>query len=466
MKKIILIILVTTMLLGILSACTKAEISNENLNIGNGTSNSEASQTSEPTLGITESDSIYQPGEWTTGGYTSEWLNMSYERPWVWELTEDSISISKQFDELRKADDPYFAVTEMYFNSIYENGITSGGLITLQVGLMENGDKTVRECADEDERTLQEGYEEWGTEREILVKKEAEIIFLGEKYLVRYTKYKVLGKMWEACTLYLVKDNHLVRLTNNHLSNDFSLNNTFKGFSALNGDDYKGICSICDKEIIYEVVDTDGTFCLECCFDGHYAKQPENDQTKQETTAPTTPFTQAPTEKPTTAPTETPATCNHSYEAATCTAPRTCTKCGVTEGSAVGHSWSAVTCTEPKTCTVCGATSGSAAGHKWTNITQTVHHDEQGHYEDAEVAKSVQKVKCYACSHKTDTLEEYYSHFDGVHGNNSHYLLVRERYEMVDDWIYETVTVWVVDKEAYTETVITGQKCDVCGKTE
>ena len=57
----------------------------------------------------------------------------------------------------------------------------------------------------------------------------------------------------------------------------------------------------------------------------------------------------------------------HSWVAATCTAPKTCSVCGATEGSALGHSWIAATCTAPKKCSVCGATEGSALGHSFTN---------------------------------------------------------------------------------------------------
>ena len=156
----------------------------------------------------------------------------------------------------------------------------------------------------------------------------------------------------------------------------------------------------------------------------------------------------------------------HTYSAATCTAPQTCTLCGQTSGSALGHTYSTATCTTPQTCNTCGATSGSAAGHKWTNITQTVHHEEQGHYGDVEVVKYVEKYKCYACSNKSNTLEDYYSHFDSVHGNSNHYLLVRDRYEIVNDKVYEYETQWIVDQEAYTETVVTGRKCDACGEED
>ena len=120
--------------------------------------------------------------------------------------------------------------------------------------------------------------------------------------------------------------------------------------------------------------------------------------------------------------TETIAKTAHSYAAATCTAPKTCTACGATSGNALGHSYSssgsctrcgtgcshsytssvtkaatctatgtrkytcstcgysytesiakishnyaAATCTAPKTCTACGTTSGSALGHSYSS---------------------------------------------------------------------------------------------------
>ena len=56
----------------------------------------------------------------------------------------------------------------------------------------------------------------------------------------------------------------------------------------------------------------------------------------------------------------------HSFTAATCTEPRTCS-CGITEGEANGHSWHDATCIDPKTCSVCGATSGLTAGHNFSD---------------------------------------------------------------------------------------------------
>jgi len=48
----------------------------------------------------------------------------------------------------------------------------------------------------------------------------------------------------------------------------------------------------------------------------------------------------------------------HNWVAATCTAPKTCTVCGATEGDSKDHNWQEATYTLPKTCTSCGATEG------------------------------------------------------------------------------------------------------------
>lgn len=42
-------------------------------------------------------------------------------------------------------------------------------------------------------------------------------------------------------------------------------------------------------------------------------------------------------------------TCSHAWKDATCTAPKTCAKCGATEGSAAGHTYAEGACTVCKT---------------------------------------------------------------------------------------------------------------------
>lgn len=60
---------------------------------------------------------------------------------------------------------------------------------------------------------------------------------------------------------------------------------------------------------------------------------------------------------------------SHGWQEATCTEPKTCSKCGETEGEALGHTWEEATCTEPKTCSVCQETEGEALGHTLSEAT-------------------------------------------------------------------------------------------------
>ncbi|MBO5449743.1 MAG: hypothetical protein J5994_10530 [Ruminococcus sp.] len=54
---------------------------------------------------------------------------------------------------------------------------------------------------------------------------------------------------------------------------------------------------------------------------------------------------------------------------ATCTKPKTCAECGITEGSPLSHQWIDATCSVPKTCSLCNETEGEPLEHKWINAT-------------------------------------------------------------------------------------------------
>ncbi len=62
----------------------------------------------------------------------------------------------------------------------------------------------------------------------------------------------------------------------------------------------------------------------------------------------------------------------HDYKEATCTQAKTCRKCGVTEGGALGHEPTIPTCTEPSVCNRCGEKQGEALGHVMLEATCTV----------------------------------------------------------------------------------------------
>ena len=57
----------------------------------------------------------------------------------------------------------------------------------------------------------------------------------------------------------------------------------------------------------------------------------------------------------------------HTWVAADCDTPKTCSVCQATEGEALGHTWVDANCVTPKTCSVCQATEGEALGHTYTN---------------------------------------------------------------------------------------------------
>ncbi len=64
--------------------------------------------------------------------------------------------------------------------------------------------------------------------------------------------------------------------------------------------------------------------------------------------------------------------CRHkTWIEATCTTPRTCADCGITEGEPLGHKWKEATCDSPKTCEVCGETEGEPLEHVWLDATCT-----------------------------------------------------------------------------------------------
>lgn len=82
-------------------------------------------------------------------------------------------------------------------------------------------------------------------------------------------------------------------------------------------------------------------------------------ETSPETNNGTTEATQTPTNEST--------ACVHTWQDATCTVPKTCSKCGATEGQTAAHQWIDATCSAPKTCSVCGQTTGNIGQHTYND---------------------------------------------------------------------------------------------------
>lgn len=117
--------------------------------------------------------------------------------------------------------------------------------------------------------------------------------------------------------------------------------------------------------------------------------------------------------------------------------------------------------------------------HTWVNVTKTVNHPAVTHQEDVYENRQV-KVKdawdekvyvktvitCRQCGFTTSSPDEMENHML----ENGHSCSSRDIYKTVHhDAVYETQRVkvgtrTVTDKAAWTETVVTGQKCSSCGK--
>lgn len=263
MKRILALTLTLVTLISMFAGCSNTKTSGSTTTPP--TKATEATQpTTEPTQPPTEPASTYEAGNWTTSGYTSEWLNMSYKRPLFLSTSDDSIGIAKQFDELKLKEDPHYAVTEMQF----KRSTDTSNNICLYVKKLETPYKTAKQYAAEALKEEQDLYKQFGGNYTLIFQKEAQINFLGEEYYVLYLKDQALGKERQDCWLYLVKDGYLVKLVYTELSSYFILGNAFDDFSALNGEDHKTTCQNCSIDVNYEIISADAPMCLECYFDG------------------------------------------------------------------------------------------------------------------------------------------------------------------------------------------------------
>lgn len=127
------------------------------------------------------------------------------------------------------------------------------------------------------------------------------------------------------------------------------------------------------------------------------------------------------------------------------------------------------------------STENPAHKHSWVNVTKTVNHPAETHQEDVYEDRQV-KVKdawdeqvrvdagaeCRQCGYRTTNPDDMIMHCL-EYGHSSHNI---SEYKTVHhDAVYETQRVkvgtkTVVDKAAWTETVVTGQKCSSCGETK
>lgn len=92
---------------------------------------------------------------------------------------------------------------------------------------------------------------------------------------------------------------------------------------------------------------------------------------------------------------------SHEWVEASCAAPKTCSKCGKTEGEPLEHQWKEATCTAPRTCTDCGETYGVKLSHKFSKEEM-----QNPNYVEATATFVKTCTTCGEQEERTDTLEK------------------------------------------------------------
>ena len=124
--------------------------------------------------------------------------------------------------------------------------------------------------------------------------------------------------------------------------------------------------------------------------------------------------------------------------------------------------------------------------HDWMEQTEIIHHDETGHFEEVKTGtrtvvdeeayeEPVYQMKCVcsACGYEADSVDEIGSHMDSHYDPQLGYIdasysvqevvtdVIRHPESSHEEPVFEKQ--WIVDSEAWDETVVTGYRCSTCG---
>ena len=117
--------------------------------------------------------------------------------------------------------------------------------------------------------------------------------------------------------------------------------------------------------------------------------------------------------------------------------------------------------------------------HSWVEQYKDVYHDEEGHYEDVIVKQAwtesspiyeeQYRAICNTCG--ADITNSYIQHSKNhmLNGENGSYRNEPVNVQVGTNTINHpavTEKKWIVDKQAWTEKVLTGYKCSSCGETK
>ena len=131
-----------------------------------------------------------------------------------------------------------------------------------------------------------------------------------------------------------------------------------------------------------------------------------------------------------------------------------------------------------------GSVGGSSHTHNWVERTETVPHEETGHYETVQVGTETVvdqeawnepvydgKCVCNSCGYETFSTSDMSEHVIDAHDNDASWGVVSVQVDTIhhsavthEEPVYEDK--WVVDSEAWSEERVVGYYCTECGATK
>ncbi len=187
-----------------------------------------------------EVTSKYRPGTYTTDGYSSQWLDLSFRAEWPLELTEDNLEINTVYNQALRNNSAYNTFEEMAY---YWSG-TNDQALTIYVTPLQKTSTALEDLIADEWQSIVSSYREVSQSeigQKLSIKsileqdKTEEISYLGNAYtlqayqVVIYHGTEFFDHLYY-WNLYRVVDDHLIRI---QFSRDYSQNWDLDFFLSL-----------------------------------------------------------------------------------------------------------------------------------------------------------------------------------------------------------------------------------------
>jgi len=130
----------------------------------------------------------YSAGEYTTNGYSSKWLDLSYSTHWTMAASEYDIQINKNYTTSQLEQDPYAEAIEMQY---YWAG-TENNAVTIYVTKLKNTNSSVDSLADaqwDSERSFYIDLRSYGYSTNFKCDENQTITYLGQQYILQHLRF-------------------------------------------------------------------------------------------------------------------------------------------------------------------------------------------------------------------------------------------------------------------------------------